>query len=352
MKITNYIDFTPRFSHEEAISISKEIYGKNVLASPLPSERDQNFLLKEKDSGKKYVLKISNQKEKKEILDLQNSAMERIASWLETFSCPQICLTKDGEKITKIIHQNRTSHYIRMVTYVEGIPLGEAHPHTPDLLQSVGGFIARMDKALNDFSHPAAKRFFHWDLQRGPETVRTFMKYIDNAEERSLIDYFLEKFQSQALGAVSGLKKTVIHNDGNDYNIIVSLPGKNISNKKKVSGIIDFGDMVYSYRVGDIAVTAAYVMLGKENFWDSASHLIKGYREIIKISDKELEAVSHFIYLRLCMSVAVSAFQKKQYPDNEYLTISEKKAWALLKKLREEKINPAHLINEHMDNPG
>jgi Ser/Thr protein kinase RdoA (MazF antagonist) len=346
MKITNYIDFTPRLSNKEAISISQKLYGMDVLASPLPSERDQNFLLKEKNTGHKYVLKISNQKEREEILDLQNSAMERVSSCLGPFSCPKICLTKEGEKIKKIIHKNQSSHYVRMVTYIEGVVLAEAHPHTPDLLQSVGEFIAKIELALKDFSHPAARRRFYWDLQRGPETIKKFMKYIDNSYEYSLIKYFLGKFQSQAAGIVSELEKTVIHNDGNDYNILVSFPDKSRPNQRKASGIIDFGDMVYSYTVGDIAVAAAYVMLDKENYWDSASDLIKGYDEVIKISDKELEAISHFIYLRLCMSVAISAFQKKQHPDNEYLVISEKNAWNLLKKMKETKINPSHLIKK------
>ncbi|MFW6124417.1 MAG: phosphotransferase [Acidobacteriota bacterium] len=343
MGITNYIDYAPRFSNKEAVSISKELYGIDVSVSPLPSERDQNFLLKEKKSREKYVLKISNQKEKKEVLDLQNSAMSRISSCLETFACPQICRTKDKKKIAKIINQSGSFHYVRMITYIEGVPLGEVHPHTPELLQSVGEFIARIDQALTGFSHPAAQREFYWDLQRGLKTIKKFIKYIDNSNERSLIEYFLGKFQSQGVGLVSELEKSVIHNDGNDHNILVRYKDQKSSSQKEVSGIIDFGDMVYSYTVGDIAVAAAYVMLGKEKFWNAAYHLIKGYNEVIKITDKEIEAICHLIYLRLCMSVVISAFQKRQYPDNKYLSISEKKAWVLLKKLKETTIHPLNL---------
>jgi Ser/Thr protein kinase RdoA (MazF antagonist) len=343
MKVTSCIDWAPRFSQKEAVSISKKFYGVDVLASSLPSERDQNFLLKSRNSGKKYVLKISNQKEKKETLDLQNSAMKIISSCLGNDSCPQICLTKEGKK-TKKISQKQSYHYVRMVTYIEGKPLAQTLPHTPILLQSAGKFIAKIDQALKNFSHPAAKRKFHWDLQRGPETIKQLMKYIEKPEERSLIKHLLERFQSQAMKSVSQLKKTVIHNDGNDYNILVKDSDKKSLNQKKCFGILDFGDMVYSYTVGDIAVVAAYVMLDKKNHWDAASHLIKGYDRVMKISDKELEAVSHFIYLRLCMSVVISAFQKKKQPDNEYLIISEKKAWNLLKKLGETEIDPACLI--------
>ena len=344
MEITRYIDFAPRFSGKDAEFISRELYGMDVFVQPLPSERDQNFLLKDKKSGNKYVLKISNQKEKKEILELQNSAMERIGLFLNTSSCPQICLTARGKKTEKIRNKNRESHFVRLVTYIEGVPLAEVRPHSPGLLRSIGRFIAKIDQVLKEFSHPAAKRDFYWDLQKGPEVIKNFISYINDPDELDLINYFLNKFHSQASPIISELGKTIIHNDGNDYNILISHPDKKGSNQKKAYGIIDFGDMVYSYTMGDIAVAASYVMMGKKNFWESASYLIKGYNEIIKISDKELEAIHHFIYLRLCMSVALSAFQKKQYPDNEYLSISEKKAWELLKRIREVKINPAHFV--------
>ena len=49
---------------------------------------------------------------------------------------------------------------------------------------------------------------------------------------------------------------SVIHNDCNDHNIIV--------NEKKAMGIIDFGDMVYSFQVLEPAVCMAYLALNKK----------------------------------------------------------------------------------------
>jgi len=340
----HFIDFAPQFTKSEAVKMGKEIYGLDVYASPLPSERDQNFLLEVKDTGYKYVLKISNQKEKKEILDLQNSAMERIDSFWQGSICPQICLTKDEKKTAKVAHHRGSSHYVRLVTYIKGLPLGDVDPQPPELLHSVGRLIARVDKALEDFQHPAAHRVFYWDLKTGPDTIKQYLKYIYDPGERSLIHYFLNRFESQALGVVSQLKKTVIHNDANDYNILVESNDKKKFYQGKASGIIDFGDMIHSYTVGDVAVAAAYVMLGKKDFWVSASHLIRGYREIMKISDKELKIIPHLIYMRLCMSVSISAFQKRQNPENKYLHISEKKAWELLKKLKETEKDAADFI--------
>jgi len=344
----NFIDFAPKFTQKQAESLAEEWYGKNVSAKPLPSERDQNFLLKDKYSEEKYVLKIANKREKKEILELQNLAMKKIGSYLTPLSCPQICLTTEGKETERIGLRNGEYHYVRMVTYIKGVPLGKVHPHNPYLLCSIGRFIAKIDTVLKDLSHSASHRDFHWDLQNGPQTVQRFIKFIENPDKRFLLEYFLDRFQSQASKFLSGLNKTVIHNDGNDQNILINISDnqRNGEKQKMSLGIIDFGDMVFSYTVNDIAVASAYVMLHKKNFMEAASHMIKGYNEIINLTNREFKAIPHLIYMRLCMSVAISAFQKRQNPENKYLTISEEGAWKLLKRLKKSDLNFMNFISK------
>jgi Ser/Thr protein kinase RdoA (MazF antagonist) len=338
---SGFLKFSPRFTDKEARIIANEFYGMKASAKPLPSERDQNFLLEDNGSGERYVLKISNKKEKKEILELQNLAMDRVGTTLGPHFCPQVCPTKDGENITRIDNRERDSHFVRMVTYIHGVPLGEVTTHTPGLLRSVGKLIACISESLKGFSHPAAQRDFYWDLQKGPETVLRFQKYIDDGDKRSLVGYFIERFNVQALSIVAEMERSVVHNDGNDYNILVNHPGprQNDLFQGRIAGIIDFGDMVYSYTVGDIAVALAYIMLDKKNLAGAVSPVLKGYNEVSPLSERELVAVNHLTNLRLCMSVALSAFQKKQNPNNNYLTISEKKAWKLLQRLRDSNYN-------------
>ncbi|MBD3414811.1 MAG: phosphotransferase, partial [Candidatus Aminicenantes bacterium] len=304
-------------------------------ASSLPSERDQNFLLIENSSKAHYVLKIANQKEKKEVLELQNAAMQRIGSCLNPSLCPQVCLTKHGRSIERICLRNQTSHLIRMVTYVQGQPLTQVSCQTPDLLCSVGEFMARIDQALFGFEHAAAKREFHWDLQKGPETVNRLIKHFNTQNQVKLVQYFLDKYLTQISDVLPGLRKSIIHNDGNDHNILVGFsPDPQHSRGLKVSGIIDFGDMVHSYTVGDIAVAAAYAMLDKKDFMQAVSYVVNGYQKIMALSDNELKALPHLIYMRLCMSVSICAYQKKQNPDNEYLVVTENKAWDLLRRIQ------------------
>ena len=72
------LEHIPHFSRKEAISFSRDRYGLEVVATPLPSERDQNCLL-ETESGARYVLKIANALEDRALLEAQNQAMLHLA---------------------------------------------------------------------------------------------------------------------------------------------------------------------------------------------------------------------------------------------------------------------------------
>jgi Ser/Thr protein kinase RdoA (MazF antagonist) len=94
--------------------------------------------------------------------------------------------------------------------------------------------------------------------------------------------------------------------------------------ENKVVGVIDFGDVVYSYTVGDLAIAVAYVVLGKEDPRAAVAPVIEGYREEFELTQSELDALWPLVRLRLCMSVCIAAYQQENDLENEYLGISQK----------------------------
>ena len=72
--VTSVVQQGPHFSLAEAVRLAEEYYGLRPIAEPLPSERDQNFLLRD-DRGEQFVLKIANSDEALEVLDLQNKVV-------------------------------------------------------------------------------------------------------------------------------------------------------------------------------------------------------------------------------------------------------------------------------------
>src|SRR6266545_5188518 len=76
----------PRLSAAEAVRLARDLYGLDAVAAPLPSERDQNFLLiSAGDLGTgdlgtaRYVLKIANATEDRAMLEAHNAAMAHVA---------------------------------------------------------------------------------------------------------------------------------------------------------------------------------------------------------------------------------------------------------------------------------
>ncbi len=155
---------------------------------------------------------------------------------------------------------------------------------------------------------------------KGPETIENYGPRIKAAGLRELV-------LSYQTPSFANLRRSVIHADANDYNVLVE--------EDKVVGLIDFGDVVYSYTVGDLAIAVAYVVLGKEDPYAAAAPVIEGYREEFELTNDELDALWPLVRLRLCMSVCIAAYQLRQNPDNEYLGISQNLIAETLPRLHE-----------------
>lgn len=298
------LEYTPVFDVDTAAAIAGEHFGVCAHAQALPSERDQNFLLTNQ-AGEKFVLKIANALESRPFLEAQNAVLKHLERRVS------ICQKLVGEEIVTVKAASGATHFVRMVHYLPGVPLGEVRPHTSGLLHDLGRKLGQLARALADFDHAAVHRDFHWDLANGNRVLDEFAGLIDNANLRDLV--LKCRYQPQA-----SLRRSVIHGDANDYNLLVD-PQSMI-----VTGLIDFGDMVYSYTVGDLAIAIAYVILDKTDPHAVAAEIVSGYRSEFALREEDLEALWPLVRLRLGMSVCLAAHQLRQQPENKYLLISQK----------------------------
>jgi len=299
----------PNFTVDQAETLAKDFYGLTAIASALPSERDQNFLVA--TESEKFVLKIANELEQRQLLEAQNDVLAHLAP--QVSFTPHVIETKVGELITPVLTKS-SSHLVRLVTFISGEPLAKV-AQTPEVLFDLGRSLGKLRTALAEFDHAAFHRYFHWDLANGLRVVTEYDVLLADVELRNRIDDYASEFQRSDACRLEQLPRSVIHGDANDYNVIVD--------NERVVGLIDFGDMVYSYTVGDLAVALAYVVLDKSDPLSSAREVIKGYLFEVALTDTELELLWPLTLMRLCMSVCIAAFQQQQKPDNKYLDISQ-----------------------------
>jgi len=311
---------TPQFTEQDAVSIAKDLYGLQATAKPLPSERDQNFRVSAGAAGH-FVLKIANALEDRTMLDCQNQAMRHLTRHVAF--CPKVISSKSGDLISGIQSSTDESHMVRLVTYLPGIPMGSVKRHSAGLLEDLGRCVGEMDRAMADFDHPGAHRDFYWDLAKGLEIVKEYQALISDASLRKLIEKFTLDYEQYVTPLLPDLRKSVIHNDANDYNVIVGRNDDLYTRNQRVVGIIDFGDMVYSHTVGNLAVAVAYAILDKSDPLRTAAHMLKGYHRGYPLAQDEIASLYLMVCMRLCMSACIAAHQLKQRPDNAYLAISQ-----------------------------
>ena len=311
---------TPQFTEQDAVSIAKDLYGVRATAKPLPSERDQNFRMYAGEGGS-FVLKMANALEDRTMLDCQNQAMRHLARHVAF--CPKVVSSKSGDLISEVQSSTGESHMVRLVTYLPGIPMGSVKRHSAELLEELGRCVGEMDRATADFDHPGAHRDFYWDLAKGLEIVKEYQALIPDANLRKLIKKFALDYEQYVTPLLPDLRKSVIHNDANDYNVIVSGNDDLYTRNQRVVGVIDFGDMVYSHTVGNLAIAVAYAILDKSDPLRTAAHMLKGYHRGYPLAQDEIASLYLMVCMRLCMSACIAAHQLKQRPDNAYLAISQ-----------------------------
>ena len=302
---------------EKYLLINFDLSGKAIN---LYSDRDQNFLI-QSESNQKFILKISNPAEQPEILELQNKATLYIRSREPNLGIPlQIGEIKEFNKDGK-------TYFVRLVEYLDGQFLKDslvgntAH-------EKLGVFLGTLSHSLAGFFHSAVDREFEWDV-RAIELIKSRLDYLKSESDKKTVTHFLNEYENNVLPIAIELKMAVIHNDGNDHNILVDENGE-------AKGIIDFGDMVYSYQVAEPAVCMAYLGLKKEDAFTPMAQVLKGYHSCFPLNNSELKSVIYLVCIRLCISVTMSAWRMKLFPENKYLSVSQKPAWKLLRYLETE----------------
>ena len=277
-----------------------------------------NYLIKTNTA--KYVLKTYCYN--KELLALVEAENETLFLLQESDKnkFPKPIQFIDGSFV-KTLEIDGVETICRMLSFIEGELMCNVAP-TKTLFQSFGVFLAEMDLKLQYFDNYTIKaRQWEWGIQY-INLNKKYIQDIANAKDRSTVKYFFQQFEENVAPVLPDLRKSIIHNDANDWNVLV--------NNGKISGIIDFGDLAYSPLINELAVALTYACYGKENPLEWASIILKSYHNILPIEEKEIQVLYYLIAARLCISVCNSAHSKKENPNNEYASVSEKSAWKML----------------------
>jgi len=191
------------------------------------------------------------------------------------------------------------SRVARLLTWLPGIPVFDAVPD-PGQLGLLGETLGRLSTVLSTFDHPAAHRDFIWDAARLhlADPLRSEAPWPEIDAAFALVD-------AEALAA---LPQQVIHNDFHPGNVLVDH-----HHPDYVTGVLDFGDVVHTARVVDLAVALSYLRspLGLGDL----EPFVEGFESIVPLTAAEHSALPALVAARFAQRILINLALSRGNPD-------------------------------------
>jgi 4-aminobutyrate aminotransferase-like enzyme/Ser/Thr protein kinase RdoA (MazF antagonist) len=315
--------------------ILREQYGLEARIEPLPGELDTNVQVTTAD-GRRHVLRIHHPAADAAEIDLQAAVLTHLEHTDVAAAVQRIVPTLTGELLPRVTTSDGQLRIARLTTWLDGEvwagAVGTSGVSRRDAGASLGRLLARLDRHLRSFDHPAARRSHRWDLARAAEHLQ-HVDLIADPDKRAVVADVLDRFRDVVAPQLVDQPRQVIHNDANDYNVLVAATGAQAGT---AVGVIDFGDTVETWRVNEIAIACAYAMIGAPDPIGAVVPLIAGYHDDEPLTEVEVEVLFDLIQTRYAVSICMAAKQIADEPANTYLLISQDDVWDRLQRLRSE----------------
>ena len=271
----------------------------------MDSERDQNFRLLANDKSE-WVLKIANPAEDPAYLDMQTKALQHIAKVAPTLAIPRVKATSEGTFSFEVAGEDGRRSIVRLLSFLPGQLINDGKVQ-PALARHMGAMTARLARALRGFFHPAAQQDLLWDLTQAPRLL-SHSHHIKEAQRRQQVEKVLDHFDREVLPKLQALRAQIIHNDVSVLNTLVE--------GDRVTGIIDFGDLIYAPLVCDLAVPISELMATHPYPMETAAEIVAGYHGVTPLEEDELRLIFDLVSTRCAMSVAIANWRVHEHPEN------------------------------------
>lgn len=220
---------------------------------------------------------------------------------------------------------------IRVYTWIE-LPLqAEVTPLVSHSFKSIGRLAGSLSTALSDFDHTAAHRFIKWN----PSEVAWIIPHLTLVPPfwYPIFNHWISTLQELHATLQATLRKQICYNDLNDYNVLMSWNEELAVYES--AALLDMGDMVYTHTVNELAMACAYTCLKVQDPLKTAMEVIQSYHAWNPLHESEIKCLYYHIAARLMISLTVSAINRSEHPENDYLQVTDFDAWSLLGKWKD-----------------
>ena len=309
----------PRVGPEQAAQLLGQHYGLAGTLQSLGSQQDLNYRV---DSPRgRFVLKICRGDYAAVELQAQHAALNS----LQGVRVPEVIKALNGEELLTVTLDGQTLH-LRVLDYIDGQPL----THLPHLGRRViagfGELCGRMSLALADFTHAGLERTLQWDPRHAGELIAHLLATLPELPHRAELEQVAAQVEARIHPLAEQLPWQAVHMDITDDNVVWQ---RDAARQWQVEGVIDFGDLVHTWRIADLSVTCAALLHHAEGDPFAILPAIQACHAVTPLQRAELQALWPLIVARAAVLVLSSEQQQCLDPDNAYLLKNAEHEWEI-----------------------
>jgi Ser/Thr protein kinase RdoA (MazF antagonist) len=270
----------------------------------LATERDDTFFIR--TALAPFVAKFAHPLDEPGFLDDQLAVLDRLARDHAQLPVQRIVATVDGGLVTRIVDDAGQSRLVRVLTYLDGEPLG-ARPRALSALHTLGALHARLASAIaaigDDVEPPVNGSPTPWNLMN-IEQYGPLSHHVADDDVRRVVCAVIDEAVDALLPAAQALPALLAHNDVHGDNVLVR------SEPFAITGVLDFGDMTRTPRVADLAVAASYArgrVADAGEPWGAARAYVAGFETEQPLTPEEHALVPGLVVLRVAQRAILNS---------------------------------------------
>ena len=295
----------PDLSEDDVRRLADDLYGIDGSTTRLRGERSHNTRFSTA-GGEGYVLRVASASEPGAAIECQALAVVHIERMAPQLPVARMLPARNGQ-LVPTIDIDGSQHRVRLETFLDGVTFAEGQAISPSAMRAIGELLGGVAAALTFFEHPAAMGFMPWDIANGLILDQALQDTLRD-DARLLVQRSRPRLDA-AVASMERLPRQVVHNDGHAGNLLRSGPDSD-----RVTGLIDFGDVVQTVTVADIAVSSASLVPHQADPLGALAELAAGYHRFRPLADDEIVAIPDLVLARLVLSTLLIQYQIDHAP--------------------------------------
>jgi 4-aminobutyrate aminotransferase-like enzyme/Ser/Thr protein kinase RdoA (MazF antagonist) len=300
-------------SEGDLSQIARARWGLFGALTGLGSLHDRVFRL-DIDGAPSAVMKVSTVDRVDEMaLTAEAELLRHLEIALPSIQFPLLRPGSDGRLL-----QRQGALVVRMMDWVQGVPLTRASHWTTPSIHALGDIAGRMSKALHGFDHPGLRRYVEWDPRQAVDVVQGYLPDVTGPERNLLIEA-LEILRATMPAAEDhpDLPQQAVHLDLTDHNVSGRF---DLDGRFSPLGVIDFGDVAWTWRVCELVVSVHAAM--NRNATDPLAALrpvVESFLVHQPLTATEVEHLWTLTIARAAICVAAESVEAARSTGNSYV---------------------------------